>query len=121
MEEFALESHTARSRAIDEGRFEHEIVPLGDFDTDEGPRDTSLEKMAALPPLVEGGRITAAVASQISDASSALLVASEQRRAGPRADPARPHPPPLGARRRPGLDADRPDPRHRGTRWPRPG
>jgi acetyl-CoA C-acetyltransferase len=46
---------------------------------DEGPRrGTSLEKMAQLAPLVEGGRITAAVSSQISDGASALLVMSEQ-------------------------------------------
>ena len=48
------------------------------FDTDECPRETSLEKMAGLKPLAEGGRITAAVASQICDASSAMLIASEQ-------------------------------------------
>jgi acetyl-CoA C-acetyltransferase len=78
MEEFALSSHTRARTAIDEGRFKNEIVPLGDFDTDECPRDTSLEKMAGLKPLAPGGRITAAVASQICDASSALLVASEQ-------------------------------------------
>ncbi len=78
MEEFALASHTRARTAIDEGRFKDEVVPLGDFDTDECPRETSLEKMAALKPLAAGGRITAAVASQICDASSALLVASEQ-------------------------------------------
>ena len=55
-------------RAIDEGRFEREIVPLDGFSQDEGPRrDTSLEKMAGLAPLREGWEITAAVASQISD------------------------------------------------------
>ena len=48
MEEFALASHTRARTAIDEGRFKNEIVPLGDFDTDECPRDTSLEKMAGL-------------------------------------------------------------------------
>ena len=64
--------------AIAEGRFENEIVPVGGFDTDECPRDTSLEKMAGLEPLAAGGRITAAVASQICDASSAMLIASEQ-------------------------------------------
>ncbi|MDP9823167.1 acetyl-CoA C-acetyltransferase [Nocardioides massiliensis] len=79
MEEFALSSHERALRAIDEGRFDREIVPVGDFTTDEGPRrGTSLEKMAGLQPLEEGGRITAAVASQISDASSAMLIASEQ-------------------------------------------
>jgi acetyl-CoA C-acetyltransferase len=78
MERFALESHQRATRAIDEGRFEGEIAPLGDVSQDEGPRrDTSLEKMAKLKPLEDGGRLTAAVASQISDGASALLVASE--------------------------------------------
>ena len=54
-------------------------MPLGDVAADEGPRrDTTPEKMAGLDPLVPGGRITAAVASQISDAASAVLVASER-------------------------------------------
>jgi acetyl-CoA C-acetyltransferase len=83
MEEFALASHTRARTAIAEGRFDREIEPvtLPDgtvFTTDECPRDTSLEKMAALEPLAPGGRITAAVASQICDASSAMLIASEQ-------------------------------------------
>jgi acetyl-CoA C-acetyltransferase len=83
MEEFALESHTRARAAIAAGRFDREIepVPLPDgtsFTTDECPRDTSLEKMAALEPLMPGGQITAAVASQICDASAALLIASEQ-------------------------------------------
>lgn len=79
MEAFALESHERALRAIDEGRFEAEIEPLGDITTDEGPRrGTSMEKMAGLQPLEEGGRLTAALASQISDGASCLLVASEQ-------------------------------------------
>jgi len=79
MERFALASHERALRAIDEGRFDNEIVPYGDVTTDEGPRrGTSLEKMASLPLLIEGGRLTAAVASQISDGATALLVASEQ-------------------------------------------
>lgn len=79
MEAFAISSHQKAVRAIDEGRFTGQIEPIGDFTTDEGPRrDTSPEKMAALQPLAPGGRVTAAVASQISDAASALLVASER-------------------------------------------
>jgi acetyl-CoA C-acetyltransferase len=79
MESFALESHRRAVRATDEGRFEREIAPLGDVRHDEGPRrDTSLEKMAKLQTLAPGGRLTAAVASQISDGASALLVASER-------------------------------------------
>ncbi|MEI7055274.1 acetyl-CoA C-acetyltransferase [Nocardioides sp. CCNWLW239] len=76
MEAYALASHQRAKTAIAEGRFDNEIVPVGDFDTDQCPRETSLEKMATLEPLAPGGRITAAVASQICDASSALLVAS---------------------------------------------
>jgi acetyl-CoA C-acetyltransferase len=79
MEAFAYESHQRAIRAIDEGRFDREVAPVGELRADEGPRrDTSREKMAGLKPLAEGGRITAAVASQISDASSAVLVASER-------------------------------------------
>jgi acetyl-CoA C-acetyltransferase len=78
LEEFALASHRRAVRAIDEGRFEREITPVGDVAVDEGPRrDTTLEKMAGLAPLREGWEITAATASQISDGSAALLVASE--------------------------------------------
>ena len=78
LEEFALASHQRAVRAIDEGRFEREIVPVDGVSMDEGPRrDTSLEKMAALAPLREGWEITAATASQISDGAAALLVASE--------------------------------------------
>jgi acetyl-CoA C-acetyltransferase len=79
MEIFALESHRRAVHAIDEGRFENEIVPFAEITTDEGPRrGTSLEKMAKLAPLSEGGRLTAAVASQISDGASCMLVASER-------------------------------------------
>ncbi len=77
MEEFALESHRRAVAAIDEGRFAREIVTIGDVSVDECPRrDTSLEKMAGLAPLTEGGRLTAAVSSQISDGASAVLIAS---------------------------------------------
>ncbi len=78
MEVFALESHRRARQAIAQGRFEAEIVPYEGVTTDEGPRETSLEKMASLPTLVEGGRLTAAVSSQISDAASVMLVASER-------------------------------------------
>jgi acetyl-CoA C-acetyltransferase len=79
MEAFALESHRRAVTAIDEGRFEREIVAYDGLTTDEGPRrDTSPERMASLPPLVEGGRLTAAVSSQISDAAAAMLVVSER-------------------------------------------
>jgi acetyl-CoA C-acetyltransferase len=79
MEAFAYESHQRAIRAIDEGRFEREIAPYEGVATDEGPRrDTTREKMAGLRTLVDGGRLTAAVSSQISDGAAALLIASEQ-------------------------------------------
>ncbi len=78
LERWALQSHERAKAAIAEGRFEGEIVPLGDAAVDEGPRETSLEKMASLATLVEGGRLTAAVASQISDGASAVLLASDE-------------------------------------------
>jgi len=78
MEAFAFESHQRAIRATDEGRFAREIAPLGEVAADEGPRrDTTREKMATLQPLAPGGRLTAAVSSQISDGAAALLVASE--------------------------------------------
>jgi len=79
MEAFALESHRRAIAAIDSGRFASQIVPVGNFATDETPRrDTSLDKMASLKTLVEGGRVTAGVASQNSDNAAALLIASER-------------------------------------------
>jgi acetyl-CoA C-acetyltransferase len=78
MEAFAVESHERALRARAEGRFEREIVPLAGLTFDEGPREPDLAKIRSLRTLVEGGRLTAAVSSQISDASSALLIASEQ-------------------------------------------
>src|SRR5690242_13063129 len=77
LEEFSLQSHQRAIRAIDEGRFDREIVPVGDVRADEGPRrDTTLEKMAELKPLRDGWELTAATASQISDGAAALLIAS---------------------------------------------
>jgi acetyl-CoA C-acetyltransferase len=78
MEAFAVESHERALRARAEGRFDNEIVPLGECTFDEGPREPNWEKIRSLPTLVEGGRLTAAVSSQISDGSAALLIASEQ-------------------------------------------
>jgi acetyl-CoA C-acetyltransferase len=78
MEAFAVESHERALRAQREGRFELEIVPLDGVSADEGPREPNLEKIRSLKPLVEGGRLTAALASQISDAGTAMLVVSER-------------------------------------------
>ncbi len=77
MEAFALQSHTRALTAISEGRFDREIAPLNGVDMDETPRNTSMEKMAELEPLAEGGTITAAVSSQTCDGASAMLIVSE--------------------------------------------
>jgi acetyl-CoA C-acetyltransferase len=78
MEAFAVESHTRAIRARDEGRFDAEIVPLGECTADEGPREPDWDKIRSLPVLTEGGRVTAACSSQISDASAALLIVNER-------------------------------------------
>jgi acetyl-CoA C-acetyltransferase len=78
MEDYAVQSHERAIAARAEGRFKNEIAPLGDLAEDQGPREPDLEKIRSLPPLVPGGRLTAAVSSQISDGSAVLLVASEQ-------------------------------------------
>jgi acetyl-CoA C-acetyltransferase len=78
MEQFALESHRRAVVAIDEGRFDNEVVPVSGVITDQGPRrDASMKRMADLPLLIKDGRLTAALASQISDGAAALLLASE--------------------------------------------
>ncbi len=78
MEAWALQSHQRAAQAIAAGHFDNELAPLGDCVVDECPRETSLEKMAGLAPLAQGSRLTAAVASQISDGASAALVVSEK-------------------------------------------
>jgi len=89
LDAFALESHRRAAGATDEGRFEHQIVPVpvttddGEemMARDEGIRpDTSLERLAALKPSFkpEGGVITAGNSSQITDGAAALLITSEE-------------------------------------------
>lgn len=78
MEEYALTSHQRALKAQADGVFDEETEPYGDARADEGPRaGTTLEKMASLAPVVEGGRLTAAVSSGIADGAAALVVASE--------------------------------------------
>ena len=82
MDAYALESHRRAAIAIDAGAFDAEIVPVateqGMVARDEGVRrDASLEAMAAVRPIVEGGSITAANASQMTDGASGVLVANE--------------------------------------------
>ena len=77
MEAFAVESHERAIRARAEGRFENEIFEFNGLNFDEGPREPNWEKIRSLQTLTEGGRVTAACASQISDAAAAMLIAGE--------------------------------------------
>ncbi|MBI2169858.1 MAG: thiolase family protein [Actinobacteria bacterium] len=90
LDQFSLESHQKAARAIDEGRFEREIVPVtvpteegGEevFQVDEGVRpDSSLEKLSQLKPAFkEDGVITAGNSSQISDGAAAMLIMTEEK------------------------------------------
>jgi acetyl-CoA C-acetyltransferase len=78
MEKFSLESHVRARKAMAEGRFKKEIVPIAGLEHDETTRETTLEKMATLEPLAPGGTITAGVSSQTGDAASAMLIVSER-------------------------------------------
>ncbi len=114
MEEFAVESHDRgpwrpEPRAASRARSSRSATARAD----EGPREPDWDKIRSLPPLSEGGRLTAAV--RVADLRRVGRAADRQR-AGPgrpRPDAAGAHPPPLGAGRRPGVDADRADPGHR--------
>jgi len=80
---FGLRSQALARAAWDEGRFDREIVPVkapnGMVDRDEGLRETSLEALARLKPVVEGGLHTAGTSSQISDGAAAVLLADADR------------------------------------------
>jgi acetyl-CoA C-acetyltransferase len=79
MEAFGAESNARAERAIDGGRFDSQIVPVGDFAMDETVRrGTTIEGLAGLRTVREGGIITAGISSQIADGAAALLLASEQ-------------------------------------------
>jgi acetyl-CoA C-acetyltransferase len=77
---WALRSHERAVKAIDEGKFKEEIVPVGDFAVDEGPRrDTSYEKLSGLKPVFDPeGTTTAGNAPGVNDGASALVVTSEE-------------------------------------------
>jgi acetyl-CoA acyltransferase len=81
-----VQSHQRAARAIEEGRFEKEILAVtgadgGVFDRDEGVRpDSNVEKLATLKPAFKpDGKVTAGNSSQISDGAAALLIMSEEK------------------------------------------
>ncbi|QBM18676.1 beta-ketoadipyl-CoA thiolase [Marinobacter sp. JH2] len=87
-DQFAFRSQQKTARAQNLGMFTEEIVPISIprrkqdpliFDTDEHPRESSLEKLAALPtPFRENGSVTAGNASGVNDGAAAMLVASQE-------------------------------------------
>ena len=78
---FALASQSRWAAASSAGRFDDELIPVGDAVRDEHPRpDTSAERLAQLEPAFRsGGTVTAGNASGINDGAAALVVASEER------------------------------------------
>ena len=88
LDRYALRSQEFAARATKEGRFQKEILPLHDAEgqlmsTDEGIRESSLEKLGSLKPSFvpaeEGGRVTAGNSSQITDGAAAVLIMSEEK------------------------------------------
>jgi acetyl-CoA C-acetyltransferase len=94
LDEFGLASQQKARVAVDEGRFKREIAPLGApvvdeegkptgetrmVDADQGLRDTTIEGLAALKPVLPGGLHTAGTSSQISDGASAVLIMDEDK------------------------------------------
>jgi acetyl-CoA acyltransferase len=86
LDAYSVQSHQRAARAIAEGRFEKEIIPVtgadgGVFDRDEGVRpDSNVEKLATLKPAFKpDGKITAGNSSQISDGAAAMLIMSEEK------------------------------------------
>jgi 3-oxoadipyl-CoA thiolase len=77
---FALRSHRRALAAVAAGRFDGEIVTVGDVTADEGPRaDTTLDALARLRPVVRGGDVvTAGNSSPLNDGASAIVVASAE-------------------------------------------
>lgn len=77
---FAYNSQQRAKRAIAEGRFKEQIIPVGDFDTDEFPRETTLEKLASLKSAFKkGGCVTAGNSSGRNDGASAVIVMSREK------------------------------------------
>jgi acetyl-CoA acyltransferase len=86
LDAFSVQSHLRAARALEEGRFEKEIIAVtgadgGVFDRDEGVRpDSNVEKLATLKPAFKtDGKVTAGNSSQISDGAAALLIMSEEK------------------------------------------
>src|SRR6185437_6913146 len=78
---FGLQSQQRWAAADAEGRFDDELIPVGEVTRDEHPRpETSAEKLATLRPAFRaGGTVTAGNSSGLNDGAAALVIASEER------------------------------------------
>jgi acetyl-CoA C-acetyltransferase len=83
LDEFGLESQRKAAQAWAEERFKSQVAPIetpdGLVDRDQGLRETSLDKLAALKPVLDGGFHTAGTSSQISDGAAAVLLMSREK------------------------------------------
>ncbi len=79
LDAFGVESQAKARVAVDEGRFKRETVAVGPVHADEGLRDTTLEGLAGLKPVLEDGLHTAGTSSQISDGASGVLIMDEDK------------------------------------------
>jgi|TARA_B110000438_G_scaffold293096_1_gene332404 acetyl-CoA C-acetyltransferase len=78
MNQLALKSHQSATDAWSEGRFDSQFLEVNGVQRDEGIRETTIEKMESLSPFSDFGPLTAAMSSQLTDGSAAILVASEE-------------------------------------------
>jgi acetyl-CoA C-acetyltransferase len=79
LDRFGARSQASAAKAWSAGHFAREVVPVAGVERDQGLRDTSVEALAGLSPVVEDGLHTAGTSSQISDGASAVLLMSAER------------------------------------------
>ncbi|BBH67449.1 putative acetyl-CoA acetyltransferase FadA [Actinoplanes sp. OR16] len=79
LDRFGVRSQANAARAWAEGRFDREVIPVGDVTRDQGLRETTLEGLSGLKPVLPDGRHTAGTSSQISDGAAAVLLMDADR------------------------------------------
>ncbi|WP_433385542.1 steroid 3-ketoacyl-CoA thiolase [Actinoplanes sp. CA-142083] len=79
LDAFGVRSQANAARAWQEGRFQREVIPVGDVDRDQGLRETTMEGLSGLRPVLPDGRHTAGTSSQISDGAAAVLLMEADR------------------------------------------
>jgi acetyl-CoA C-acetyltransferase len=79
LDRFGVRSQANAARAWSEGRFDREVIPAGDVTRDQGLRETTLDGLRGLRPVLPDGRHTAGTSSQISDGAAAVLLMDADR------------------------------------------